>query len=186
MRAGILAEPSDGSGDGSVTYKSSNTSIATIGRSTVIGDYVEGVGAGTCIITATISEGNNYLSASTSFTVTVSSPKAIIVVNTPGGKRNPQVIFYNTSNQSEYTLGSYVGGGTFQVTWSYGGTVNKLTWSNNTSNIPYLTVIGDGGTILLDRASLTGSYGNITLTTSFDAGDYQRNGKTLTLNFTDI
>jgi hypothetical protein len=174
----MISEPTAKSG---LVYNGSEQTLLQGGEASV-----EGVGEGTCIITATISEGSNYLSASTSFTVTVSSPKAIIVVNTLGGKRNPQVIFYNTSNQSEYTLGSYVGGGTFEVAWSYGGTVNKLTWSNNTSNIPYLTVIGDGGTILLNRTSLTGSYGNITLTTSFDAGDYQRNGKTLTLNFTDV
>lgn len=174
---------SAGSSDGTLVYSSSDTSKASINGSTLTA-----VGAGTSVITASITGGTNYENASTSFTLTVkSAAKPKIVVETPSSsKRNPQVIFYNTSNQSECTLGSYIGGGTFEVTWAYGGTVNKITWSNNTSNIPYLTILDYNDNVLLDRASLTGSYGTLYLGTSFNAGYYQENCKTLYLHFTDV
>ena len=108
-----------------------------------------------------------------------------LIVNTPSGKRNPQVIFNNTNGQSEYTLSSYVDGGTFEISWSYGGTVNSLVLSNNTDNTKFLTVVGDDGSVLLNKEPLSGSYKIVTLTTPFNAGDYQSTGKKLTLNFTD-
>jgi uncharacterized protein YjdB len=54
-------------GDGSITYSSSNTGIATVNSS----GTVTGVSAGTCTITATISGTSNYNSASASYTLTV-------------------------------------------------------------------------------------------------------------------
>lgn len=63
----VAASPSAGSGDGAVSYSSSNTNIATVSGSTVTG-----VAAGTCTIYATVAEGTNYTSASTSYTLTVS------------------------------------------------------------------------------------------------------------------
>ena len=60
----VTARPSSGSGDGTITYTSSNSSIAAIN-----GDVVTGVATGSCTITATISEGINYFSATTAYTI---------------------------------------------------------------------------------------------------------------------
>jgi hypothetical protein len=64
---GILAASvSAGSGDGTISFSSSNTSRASISGSTITG-----VATGTATITASVSAGNNYKSASTTYTVTV-------------------------------------------------------------------------------------------------------------------
>jgi hypothetical protein len=52
-------------GDGTVTYSSNNTSIVTVDNS----GNVTGIGGGDATITANISQGNNYNSASTSYSV---------------------------------------------------------------------------------------------------------------------
>ena len=64
----ILAVPSAGSNDGSITYSSSNSNVASINGSTVSGKTI-----GSCTITATISQGTNYNSASTSYTLSVTT-----------------------------------------------------------------------------------------------------------------
>lgn len=61
------ATPSAGSGDGTVTYSSGNTSIVTVNSST---GAVTGVAEGSTFIQATISAGTNYKSATTSYTIT--------------------------------------------------------------------------------------------------------------------
>jgi hypothetical protein len=66
---GILAASvSAGSGDGTISFSSSNTSKATIS-----GDRVTGVAAGTATITASVSAGTNYKAATATYTVTVSA-----------------------------------------------------------------------------------------------------------------
>lgn len=66
-RTGTLsATASAGSSDGTISYSSSNSSKASVSGSTVTA-----VASGTCTIYASISEGTNYLSASTSYTLTV-------------------------------------------------------------------------------------------------------------------
>lgn len=62
-----IATPSAGSGDGTITYSSSSTSLATVNSSGV----VTGKSDGNVIITATISAGTNYNSASASYTIAV-------------------------------------------------------------------------------------------------------------------
>ena len=62
----VAASPSEGSGDGTVSYSSGSTSIATVSGSTV-----KGVAYGTAVITATISDGTNYASATTTYTIKV-------------------------------------------------------------------------------------------------------------------
>lgn len=61
----LTATPSAGSGDGTITYTSSNASIASINGSTITAQ-----GNGTATITANITDGNNYFSATTSYTIT--------------------------------------------------------------------------------------------------------------------
>lgn len=63
-----IAVPSAGAGDGTISYSSGTTSKATVNSST---GAVTGVAEGTSVITATISAGTNYNSASATYTITV-------------------------------------------------------------------------------------------------------------------
>lgn len=63
-----IAVPSAGAGDGTLSYSSGTTSKATVNSST---GAVTGVAEGTSVITATISAGTNYNSASATYTITV-------------------------------------------------------------------------------------------------------------------
>lgn len=63
------ATPSAGSGDGAITYSIANTTYATINSST--GAVTAKTSDGSVIVTATIAEGQNYLSASASYTLYV-------------------------------------------------------------------------------------------------------------------
>lgn len=63
------ATPSAGSGDGAITYSIADTTYATINSST--GAVTAKTSDGSVIVTATIAEGTNYLSASASYTLYV-------------------------------------------------------------------------------------------------------------------
>lgn len=63
------ATPSAGSGDGAITYSISSTTYATINSSS--GAVTSKTSDGSATVTATIAEGTNYLSASTSYTLYV-------------------------------------------------------------------------------------------------------------------
>jgi len=65
----VAASPSAGSGDGTITFSSSDTSIATVS-----GSSVTCIAEGTVTITATISQGTNYNSASTNYSLSVLGP----------------------------------------------------------------------------------------------------------------
>ena len=65
----VTVEAAPSVGDGTITYSSSDTTKATVN-----GNVVSGVGVGSCTITATISEGTNYLSANTSYSLTIDYP----------------------------------------------------------------------------------------------------------------
>lgn len=62
----LAASVSAGSGDGSISFSSSNSSVASVSGSTITG-----VSIGSCTITASVSEGTNYLSASKTYTVSI-------------------------------------------------------------------------------------------------------------------
>lgn len=77
----LSATASAGSSDGTISYSSSNSSKASVSGSTVTA-----VASGSCTITATISEGTNYLSASTSYTLTVNAvPSGYVNMGLPSG-----------------------------------------------------------------------------------------------------
>lgn len=63
------ATPSAGSGDGAITYSINSTTYATINSSS--GAVTSKTSDGSATVTATIAEGTNYLSASTSYTLYV-------------------------------------------------------------------------------------------------------------------
>lgn len=62
----VVATPSAGASDGTITYASSDTSKATVS-----GNVVTGVALGACTISATISGGSNYNDATTSYSLGV-------------------------------------------------------------------------------------------------------------------
>lgn len=68
--------------DGTVTYESSNTAVATVGPSGIV--TIEG--AGTTTITASSAETENYRAATASYTLTVVDP------NGPGTENNPYTV----------------------------------------------------------------------------------------------
>lgn len=63
------ATPSAGSGDGAITYSIANTTYATINSSS--GEVTSKNSDGSVTVTATIAEGTNYLSATTTYTLYV-------------------------------------------------------------------------------------------------------------------
>ena len=63
------ATPSAGSGDGSITYSISSTTYATINSSS--GKVTSKTSDGSAVVTATIAEGTNYLSATASYNLYV-------------------------------------------------------------------------------------------------------------------
>jgi len=101
----VAASPSAGSGDGTITYSSSNNSIATVN-----GNIITGVAEGTVTITVTISQGANYSSASTSYTLTVKTipPYFCFKITTGGnikwsGSTNANTLSYSKDNGSTWT-----------------------------------------------------------------------------------
>ena len=94
--ATFIATPSAGSGDGGVTYTSSNTNVATFN-----GNVLSGVSVGSTTVTATIAEGANYLSAATSMTVTISERNVVDL------GLSVKWCTHNVGAEYEYQNGSY-------------------------------------------------------------------------------
>ena len=94
----ITVEATASVGDGSITYSSSDTTKATVN-----GNVISGVGVGSVTITATISEGTNYLSASTSYTLIVSDYRVVAKYNVTNTS-NPTKIANNTNDFSSIEI----------------------------------------------------------------------------------
>lgn len=104
----VAASPSAGSGDGTISYSSGSTSIATVS-----GSSVTGVAYGTSVITASVSEGTNYLSASTTYTIKVYSggidmglPSGVIWADSNVGASTPYAYecqFFSWGNTDGHT-----------------------------------------------------------------------------------
>ena len=129
----LTATPSAGSGDGSITYTSSNASVASISGSTITAK-----GAGTATITATIAAGTNYLSATTSYTITCTDKyngHAYVDLGLPSGTKWATM---NVGATSESGTGKYYqyGKGTTEYTYGspiYTGTEVPLATSADTA-----------------------------------------------------
>lgn len=85
----LAASVSAGSNEGTISFSSSNSNVASVSGSTVTG-----VSKGICTIYASISEGTNYLSASTSYTLSVTRvvPSGCVDLDLPSG------LFWATMN----------------------------------------------------------------------------------------
>lgn len=106
----VAASPSAGSGDGTITYTSGNTSRATISGSTITGKS-----AGSVTITATISAGTNYNSASTSYTIIVINSAKYVDLGLSSGRM--WAVGNITLSGSTYAIGSNTDYGCY---FSYG------------------------------------------------------------------
>ena len=132
----IVATPSAGSGDGTITYSSSDTTKATIN-----GNVVSGVGAGNATITATIAAGTNYVSATTSYSLAIEDPyvgHAYVDLGLPSGTKWATM---NVGASSETDYGNYYqyGKGAAQYAATsgqsdYSGTEDPLSLSVDTAN----------------------------------------------------
>ena len=124
------------SGDGSVTYASSNTSVATVNSSS---GQVTIANAGTATITATVADGSNYTYATktATYTVSVSKAAAYSVTAAPTAKTS---LTYNGSGQALVNAGT-VSGGTmyYQMTTSNS---KPSSTSGFSSTIPSATNAG--------------------------------------------
>jgi len=69
--ATLVAQVSAGSGDGTITFASSDTSVVTVSGNS---NTITAVGNGRCTISATVSAGTNYDSATTSASLSVGVP----------------------------------------------------------------------------------------------------------------
>lgn len=145
--ASLSAYPSAGSGDGSISFSTSNSSIASVSGSTVYGNN-----DGSCTIYASISEGTNYLSASTSYTLTVEvyvDPSLYVDLGLPSGRKWAK---YNLGAGSETDYGDYFSWGNIDGH----GYSDGYSWGTNSTD-PYKSSSGK---------SLTG---NIPSNSSYDA-----------------
>lgn len=160
-------------GDGSVTYKSSATGVATVdanGKVTI-------VGAGTVTITATVADGTNYTYATktASYTITVGRLANIATVPSQSGTLKytgaSQSPSWSNFDSTKLTLGGVTSGtnaGTYTATftpkanyaWSDGSTTAKsVSW---TIGKVTLTVTADSVSKVYDGNALTASTAKIT------------------------
>ena len=92
LSVGGTANPtlSGNTGNGTVTYTSSNTSVATVNATGVI----TAKATGTVTITATIAANNGYCEGSATATITVNKQQTSITLSEAGSTRNPSGTFY--------------------------------------------------------------------------------------------
>lgn len=148
---------------GTVTYSSSNTSVATINSSSGL---VTIVGAGTTTITANQAASGNYCSGSTTYTLNVRSvtvsPSSLSFSSNVGVTSAAQTVTVTGTNLS--TTPTYSISGADAAMFSASGT---LTTSGGTISVTFtptsvgsksatLTVSGEGGAII-KTVSLTGT-----------------------------
>ena len=137
-------------GDGTITYSSNNTAVATIDSST---GEVTIVGAGNATITATAAATQYYNSASATYSLTVN-------------KATPTVSFTNTAVAKTYGDASF----TNAATATSGGAISYQ--SNNTdvavvdSTSGEVTIIGAGNATITATAAATSNYNSASATYS--------------------
>ena len=114
----VVATPSAGASDGTITYTSSDTAKATVS-----GDIITGIAEGTTTITATVSAGSNYNSATTSYSLSVepagTTYNLVVTDNQSGASNaatNANVTVKYTKDNVQTILGTtYKNGNTFLI-----------------------------------------------------------------------
>ena len=167
----VVATPSAGASDGTITYTSSDTTKATVS-----GDVITGVAEGTTTITATVSAGSNYNSATTSYSLSVEpagTTYSLVVTDNQSGASNAatnaNITVKYTKDNVETILGtSFKNGDTFLI--PNGATNITVTGSSITNFAPTTTSSGTTYTVTYKACKVTvtisGSGGTVTLTNS--------------------
>ena len=181
-------------GNGSITYSSSNTSVATVSSTGV----VTGVAAGTATITATAAQTTTYSQATATYTVTV-TPKTLLTATVSFSNPTTSVyvgnnvtnvatttsdgsITYSSSNESVATVDATgvvtgVGAGTAVITASVPATENY----NSASATYTITVNRQSQTVSFAQSALTleeGETGSNVATTTGDGSITYQSGNT--------
>lgn len=167
----VVATPSAGASDGTITYTSSDTTKATVS-----GDVITGVAEGTTTITATVSAGSNYNSATTSYSLSVEpagTTYSLVVTDNQSGASNAatnaNITVKYTKDNVETILGTaYKNGDTFLI--PNGATNITVTGSSITNYAADVTVSGTTYTVTYKACKVTvtisGSGSTATLTNS--------------------
>lgn len=121
----VTAVPSAGSGDGTITYSVGSSTACTISGTTV----TITAGTGTCIVSATISAGSTYATASTTSQVVVTVAKRQITINGAAQEM--------TYNSGQPNLGAYSLIGTL-----YGSDAISVTGTRLASIVTGTTPVG--------------------------------------------
>ena len=145
--ATFIATPSAGSGDGGVTYASSNTNVASFN-----GNVLSGITAGNTIVTATIAEGANYLSATTSMTVTVTERDVVDL------GLSVKWCTHNVGAEYEYQNGSYFSWANIAAHAKGSGYDFSQATYNSTPGNSVQTNIGASSGYDMARANMGGSW----------------------------
>lgn len=161
-------------GDGAVSYSVGSSSACQVNTTTGVVTVTSG--SGTCVVNATISEGTNYLAASTTTPITVTvTPRAITVA-----AASESVTVGNTLSPS-FTIasGSLIGSDDItSVTYSYAGTGSTTYASSTTAP----TAVGTYSVTASQAVFSSGLGANYSIT--YTAGSFAIQAKlTRTLNF---
>lgn len=180
----VTATPSAGSGDGAVTYSVSSGTACTVGSNDGLIRVVESTGS--CVVSATVAQGTNYLSATTSTQVTVNGTAKTMTIT--GG--SPTVNFGTNFTPTALDSGSkLVGTQTVdhaQTTYTfegingtqYGPTTVKPVNAGKYSVLPSNLVITGGsasnyditylpGTLTINKAPRTLSFATTAYTVAY-------------------
>lgn len=164
----VEATPSAGANDGTITYSSYDTSIATVS-----GNVVTGVAEGTVTIRAVISSGTNYKSASTSYVLSVVNAftKEYFTIMSLA---NSNAIRWRSSSASFFR----------NISWS----TDKVTWasvsSSNSSGGTLITTLSKGQKLYIKGKAV--NYATSSYNCQFAAsGDYVVMGNIMSLIYED-
>ncbi len=144
-----IAAPSSNS-NGTITYTSSNTSVATIS-----GNTITIVGAGTATITASQASTSNFNNGTIASSLTVS-------------KANPTFGIFNNINKSVGDVNFTITAPTSNSTGTYIYTISDNTVATNSGNI--VTVVGAGTTTLTVTQASTNNYNSGEITALISVG----------------
>ena len=167
----VVATPSAGASNGTITYTSSDTTKATVS-----GDVITGVAEGTTTITATVSAGSNYNSATTSYSLSVEpagTTYSLVVRDNQSGASNAATnanitVKYIKDNVETILGTAYKNGDTFLI--PNGASSITVTGSSITNFAAVVAVSDTTYTVTYKACKVTvtisGSGGTATLTNS--------------------
>ena len=167
----VIATPSAGSGDGAVTYSAGSSTACTVNSSSGLVRATQATGR--CEITATVAQGTNYLTASTTVPVVVTTSTRAMTLTASGA-----TVSFGTTYQTNPLTNDLVGAETIgSATYIYTGT-------GSTTYGPSVTKPVNAGTYLVTPSAAVisgGDSANYNIT--YVAGSIQISKVSRTLSF---